>query len=79
VSKIEVLEKAVAELTPEEQIDLISRAWDNLAADPANLAPLTAEERALLDERIAAHDADPSSALTPEEAIAEARRRMQRR
>jgi len=79
MSKVEFLEKAVAELTPEEQIDLIGRAWDNLAADPANLAPLTDEERAMLDERVAAHDADPSSALSPEATIAAARRRMQRR
>jgi len=79
MTKVELLEKAVGELTPEEQIDLIGRAWDNLAADPAGLAPLTNEERALLDERIAAHEADPSSALSPEETVAAARRRVQRR
>jgi putative addiction module component (TIGR02574 family) len=79
MTRVELLEKAVAELSPEEQIDLIGRAWDNLAADPANLAPLTDVERALLDERIAAHEADPAAALSPEAAIAAARRRMQRR
>ncbi|HEV8239431.1 MAG TPA: addiction module protein [Thermoanaerobaculia bacterium] len=79
MTRVELLERAVAELTQEEQIDLIGRAWDNLAADPAALDPLTDEERALLDERIAAHDADPSTALSLEEALAAARRRVQRR
>ena len=79
MTRVELLEKAVGELTPEEQIELIGRAWDNLAADPAGLAPLTNEERALLDDRIAAHEADPSTALSPQEALAAARRRVQRR
>ena len=79
MTRVELLEKAVSELTPEEQIDLIGRAWDNLAADPAWLAPLTNEEQSLLDERIAEHEADPSSALSPEETVAAARRRVQRR
>ena len=79
MTRVELLEKAVAELSPEEQIDLIGRAWDNLAADPANVAPLTDVERALLDERVAAHESDPTAALSPEATIAAARRRMLRR
>lgn len=79
MTRVELLERAVAELTPEEQIDLIGRAWDNLAADPAALDPLTDEERALLDERVTSHDANPSTALSPEETVAAARRRVQRR
>jgi len=79
MTRVELLERAVAELAPEEQIELLGRAWDNLAADSANVAPPTDEERALLDERIAAHEANPFSGLSPEDAITAARRRMQRR
>jgi putative addiction module component (TIGR02574 family) len=79
MTRVEVLEKAVAELSPQEQIELIGRAWDNLAADPLSLAPLTDAERTLLDERIEAHEANPSAALSPEAALAAARRRIQRR
>jgi putative addiction module component (TIGR02574 family) len=73
MTKIE-LEEAVAELPTEEQVDLLARLWDNLAADPRNLGPLTSEDRAILDERLTEHEADPSSTLSIDDTVAEARR-----
>ncbi len=78
MTKIE-LERALAELPTEEQIELIGRAWDNLAADPENLGPLTDADRELLDRRVADHEADPASAISIDDTIAEARRILHRR
>jgi len=74
MTKLEV-EEAVAELPAEEQIELLGRLWDNLAADPARLGPLGDEDR-VLDERLAEHEADPSSSLSVDETVAEARRTL---
>ena len=78
MTKLE-LEEAVAELPTEEQIDLLARLWDKLAAEPENLGPLDAEARAVLDQRLAEHEADPAGALSIEATLAEARRLLRDR
>lgn len=73
MTKLEI-EEAVAELQAEEQIDLLGRLWDKLAAEPERLGPLTPEDREVLDQRISEHEAVPSATLSIEETVAEARR-----
>ena len=45
-------------LTPADRIRLAQDLWDSIAADPDALV-LTDAQRALLDERLAAYEADP--------------------
>ena len=73
------IELAVLELSVEEQLSLIEHVWDRLAADPLHLPPLSEDDLAVLEERLAAHEADPTSVLSPDEVVLEARRRMHRR
>lgn len=57
----------------DDQLDLVFRLWDQIA--DAGLRPTPSPE--LLDEltrRLAAHDADPSRALTWDEVVAHVRR-----
>lgn len=69
MTKLE-LEEAVAELPTEEQIDLLGRLWDKLAAEPENLGPLSSEDRAVLDQRLAEHEADPAGTVSVEATLA---------
>ena len=59
---------AVQQLSREEQLELVADLWDHIAAQPDDdLLPVSAEEAALLDERLTAHLAAPESALSLEE------------
>ena len=51
-------------LSPAERIQLAEDLWDSVAADPANLPPLTEEQIAEIERRIAEHERDPSTALS---------------
>jgi putative addiction module component (TIGR02574 family) len=48
----------ISEMSLAERIQLVQDIWDGIAADEESL-PLTAEDRAELDRRLEAHDADP--------------------
>lgn len=54
-------------LTPAERIALAEDLWDSVAANPQDLPPLTEEERAEIDRRLAEHERDPDSAVPWEE------------
>ena len=59
---------AVQQLSREEQLELVADLWDHIAAQPNDdLLPVSPEEAALLDRRLAAHEAAPDSALTLDE------------
>lgn len=49
-------------LTAAERIELIGELWDGLQPGPDEM-PMDAELARELDRRVAAYDADPSSAL----------------
>lgn len=58
------------ELTVEEKLDYVQSLWDRIATDPEEL-PVPEWHQQILDERLAAHRADPSSARPWEEVRAE--------
>ena len=59
---------AVQQLSREEQLELVADLWDHIAAQPDDdLLSVSAEEAALLEQRLAAHQAAPESALSLEE------------
>jgi putative addiction module component (TIGR02574 family) len=62
------------ELSPEERLKLLDDVWDTFGDDPASL-PLTDEHRQVLDERLEAHERDPSSGSTWPEVRAQLQRR----
>lgn len=46
-----------------ERIELVEDIWDSIAEETAVSVQLSAEERAELHRRLAAHRADPSSSI----------------
>jgi putative addiction module component (TIGR02574 family) len=52
--------REVFDLPIPERLDLVEDLWDSIAADAESL-PITAEQRAELDKRIAVGERDPSS------------------
>ncbi len=59
---------AVQQLSREEQLELVADLWDHIATQPGDdLLPVSSEEAALLDQRLAAHEAAPDSALSLKE------------
>lgn len=59
----------------DERIQLVQDLWDSIAADQ-NLLPLTPEQRAELDRRLDAYDADGNPGRPVEEVIADIKRRL---
>ena len=56
------------QLSLEERLQLVEDIWDSIAAEATpNSLPLTDEERALLDERLDAHERDPAGGRPWEE------------
>ncbi len=53
-------------LTPAQRILLVEDLWDSLARDPSQV-PVTDEQRAELDCRLAACEADPTAGSTWDE------------
>ena len=47
------------DLTPEEKVSYVGALWDRIVADQQRL-PISDAQRALLRERLAAHEANPS-------------------
>ncbi len=59
---------AIQQLSRAEQLELVADLWDYIAArSDDDLLPVSAEEAALLDRRLAAHEAAPGSALSLDE------------
>ena len=63
------------ELPVEERIKLVEDLWDSIAADQQAL-PLTAEQRAELDRRLDAYEADKNRGRLAAEAVADTRRKL---
>ena len=57
--------KALMDLTPEERIQLAEDLWDSIVPD--EMPPLSEEQVAEMERRLAEHETDPSSALPWEE------------
>ncbi len=54
---------ALFKLSVAERIQLVEDLWDSIAADAANLPPISDELYAELERRMAEHEKDPSTAL----------------
>jgi putative addiction module component (TIGR02574 family) len=55
--------KELLKLSPRKRIELAEDLWDSVAANPQDLPPLTDEERAEIDRRLAKHERDPDAAV----------------
>jgi putative addiction module component (TIGR02574 family) len=64
----------ILQLPVEERLRLVQLIWDSVAAD-TSAVPLSDVHRAVIEERIAEHQANPDDVVTREEILAEARRR----
>jgi putative addiction module component (TIGR02574 family) len=64
----------ILQLPVEERLRLVQIIWDSVAADTSGV-PLGDSHRAVIDERLAEHDANPDDVATRDEVLAEARRR----
>ena len=65
------------DLSVEDQIDYVQSLWDRIAAKPDQV-PVPDWHRQVLDERIAAHEADPSGGRPWEEIRDEIRSKLGR-
>ena len=61
VNAAEILAQ-IRQLSAADRLDLANRLWDEMCQD-ATVAPLTASQRELLDERAREDEQDPDSAL----------------
>jgi putative addiction module component (TIGR02574 family) len=59
----------------DERIRLVEDLWDSIAADQS-LLPLTPEQRAELDHRLDAYEADQEAGRPAEDVIADTRKRL---
>jgi len=59
----------------DERIRLVEDLWDSIAADQG-LLPLTPEQRAELDRRLDAYEADGNAGRHAEDVVADIRRRL---
>lgn len=60
------LRKELFQLSVAERLELVEELWDSIAADAERddrVIPLSDEQKAELDRRIAAHRADPSRVI----------------
>ena len=64
----------ILQLPVEERLRLVQLIWDGVAAD-ASAVPLGDGHRAVIDERLAEHEANPDDVATRDEVLDEARRR----
>jgi len=63
------------QLPVDERIRLVEDLWDSIAADQAAV-PLSPAQRAELDRRLDAYEADGNAGRTAEEVIPELRKRL---
>ena len=64
----------ILQLPVEERLRVVQLIWDSVAAEPSSL-PLGDAHCAVIDQRLADHEADPDDVATRNEVLAEARRR----
>ena len=62
-------------LSVEERLRLVEDLWDSITADQQGL-PLTAEQKAELDLRLDAYEADGDAGRPAQDVIAEIRRKL---
>ena len=65
----------LSKLPVDERIKLVEELWDSIAADQKML-PLTNEQKAELDKRLDAYEADGNRGRLAVEAITEIRRKL---
>lgn len=65
----------LSKLPVDERIKLVEELWDSIAADQKAL-PLTNEQKAELDKRLDAYEADGNRGRLAVEAITEIRRKL---
>jgi putative addiction module component (TIGR02574 family) len=70
-------ELGIDRLSIEQRLELAQRLWDSVAAD-LERQPLTSAQRAELERRVAAADANPAEGVPWEVVRAEARARWQK-
>lgn len=63
-------------MSVDERVALVGAIWDSIAPEAVN-ASLTEEQKAEVDRRLAAHQANPSAAIPWEQIEAEALARLQ--
>jgi len=63
---------AISKLSVPERLALLEKIWDSIAAEPASV-PVSEAQLAEARRRRAAHDADPSTAVSWEDAQARLR------
>lgn len=63
------------ELPVEERIRIVEDLWDSIAADQKSL-PLTADQKAELDQRLNAYETDGNPGRLATDAIADIRRKL---
>ena len=62
-------------LSVEERLRLVEDLWDSIAADQQGL-PLTAEQKAELDQRLDAFETDGDTGRPAQDVIAEIRKKL---
>ena len=68
-------------LSVDERLQLVGDIWDSIAEEAngnPDVLPLTDEQKAELDRRIAEYDADPSGGLPMDKALEDIRARFRR-
>ena len=63
----------ILKLPAEERLRLVELIWESLVAKPSDV-PLSDAHRAVIDERVAAHERNPDDVVSREEVLARARR-----
>jgi putative addiction module component (TIGR02574 family) len=66
-------------LSVDERLELVGDIWDSIADEAntnADLLPLSEEQKAELDRRLAAYEADPSTGIPMNEALKRIRARF---
>jgi putative addiction module component (TIGR02574 family) len=69
-------------LSVDERLELVGDIWDSIADEAnanADLLPLSEEQKAELDRRLAAYEADPSVSIPMDEALKGIRARFRAR
>ena len=63
----------ILKLSVEERLRLVDLIWESLETDPSSL-PVSEAHLKVIEERLSEHRRDPSSAVSLEEVLAEARK-----
>lgn len=63
----------ILKLPAAERLRLVEVIWESLSADPSQL-PVDEAHRAVIDERLEAHDRDPDDVIGRDDVLARARR-----